>query len=100
VGAAIKRAVRLDPVPDHLDAAILAGGRESMYRALETVEGVRIIPGHTYLKGLIVLISTDFALGHIHLPSGPRQSPFLAWIPWVRLGQTPAKSKSRCRKMS
>jgi hypothetical protein len=99
VGAAVKRAVRLDAVPDHLDAAILAVGREGMYRALEAVESVRVSSGHTYLKGLIVLISTDFALGQIHLLSGSRQSPFLGWIPWVRLGQTPAKSKSRCRKM-
>src|SRR5215218_2649462 len=73
---------------------------EGMYRALEAVESVRVSSGHTYLKGLIVLISTDLALGHSHLLSGSRQSPFLEWIPWVRLGQTPAKSKGRCRKMS
>ena len=40
VGAAVKRAVRLDAVADHLDTAILAVWREGMYRALEAVEGV------------------------------------------------------------
>jgi hypothetical protein len=81
VSAAVKRAVRLDAVPDHLDAAILAVGRDGMYRALEAVESVRVSTGHTYLKGLIVLISTDLALGHSHLLSGSRQSPYLEWIP-------------------
>src|SRR5215213_6902344 len=100
VSAAVKRAVRLDAVPDHLDIAILAVGREGMNRALEAVESVRVPTGHTYLKGLIVLISTDLAYGHSHLLSGSRQSPCLEWIPWVRLGQTPAKSKGHCRKMS
>jgi hypothetical protein len=68
VGAAVKRAVRLDAVPDHLDAAILAVGREGMYRALEAVESVRVSTGHTYLKGLVILISTDLALSHLYSP--------------------------------
>ena len=65
VGAAVKRAVRLDAVPYHLDAATLAVGREGMYRALEAVEGVRVSTGDGHLKGFIVLISTDFAPGHL-----------------------------------
>jgi hypothetical protein len=78
VGAAVKRAVRLDAVPDHLDVAILAVGREGMYRALEAVESVRVFTGHTYLKGFIVLISTDFAPGHLDPPLPERgDSPFL-----------------------
>jgi hypothetical protein len=68
VGAAIERAVRLDAVPDHLDAAILAVGREGMYRAFEAVESVRVSTGHTYLKGLVILISTDLALSHLYSP--------------------------------
>ena len=67
VGAAIERAVRLDAVPDHLDAAILADRGERVDRTLETVEGVRVPAGHAYLKSFIVVISADFALGHIYL---------------------------------
>src|SRR5215204_4405274 len=100
VGAAVEGAVRLDAVPDHPDVAVLADRGERVDRTLEAVEGVGVSSGHTYLKGLIVLISTDLALGHSHLLSGSRQSPFLEWIPWVRLGQTPAKSKGRGRIMS
>ena len=40
VGAAVKRASRLDAVPDHLDVAVLVVGCEGMYRALEAVESV------------------------------------------------------------
>src|SRR5215216_3471218 len=68
VSAAVKRAVRLDAVPDHLDAAILAIGREGMYRALEAIESVRVSTGHTYLKGLVVVIAADFTLGHSSTP--------------------------------
>src|SRR5215213_244938 len=67
VGAAVKRAVSLDAVSDHLDVAVLADGCERVDRALEAVEGVRVSTGHAYLKSLIVLIPTDLALGHIHL---------------------------------
>src|SRR5215210_30775 len=67
VGTAVKRAVRLDAVSDHLDVAVLADRGERVDRTLEAVEGVRVLAGHAYLKGLVVLISTDFALGHIHL---------------------------------
>src|SRR5829696_13997 len=68
VGAAIEVAVCFYTVPDHLDVAVLAGRCEGVNRTLETVEGARLAPGRTYLEGLIVLISTDFALGHNSTP--------------------------------
>jgi hypothetical protein len=67
VGAAIEVAVRLNAVSDHLDVAVLAGGGKGVNRALETVEGARALAGHAYLKSFIVVISADFALGHIYL---------------------------------
>jgi hypothetical protein len=68
MGTAIEVAVRLNAVADHLHAAILTRGREGVNRALETVEGVRLVPGHTYLKSLVILISTDLALSHLYSP--------------------------------
>ena len=41
VGAAVERAADLDAVAYHLDAAVLADGRERVDRALEAVERVR-----------------------------------------------------------
>jgi hypothetical protein len=67
VGAAVEVAVCLYAVSDHLDAAILAGRREGVDCTLEAVEGARSLTGHAYLKSLVILISTNFALGHIHL---------------------------------
>jgi hypothetical protein len=67
VGAAIEVTVCLDAVPNHLDAAILTRGREGVNRALETVESERSLAGHAYLKSLVILISTNFALGHVRL---------------------------------
>ena len=58
VGAAVKRAVRLDAVADHLHAAILTRGREGVNCTLETVEGERSLAGHTYLEGLGVPYTT------------------------------------------
>jgi hypothetical protein len=55
-------------VPDHLDVAVLAGGGEGMDRALETVERVRVSIRGTYLKSLIVVVSTNFTLGHEFAP--------------------------------
>jgi hypothetical protein len=49
-----KSAVRLYDVADHLHPAVLSGGGESVYCTLETIEGVRIAPGHTDLEGLVV----------------------------------------------
>jgi hypothetical protein len=54
VGAAVEVTVRLDAVADHLHATVLAGGGKGVNGALEAVEGVRIVPGHTYLEGLVV----------------------------------------------
>jgi hypothetical protein len=54
VGAAEKSAVRLYAVADHFDAAVLAGGGESVNCALEAIERVRVTTGHTYLKRLVV----------------------------------------------
>jgi hypothetical protein len=99
VSAAEEAAVGLHTVAYDLHAAVLAGGSQGVDSTLEAVEGMRVATGRTYLKGLIVLISTDLALSHSHILSGSRQSPFLRWIPWVRLEQTPTKSKGRCRKM-
>jgi hypothetical protein len=42
MGAAVKRVVRLDAVPDHLDVAVLAGWGERVDRTLEAVEGVGV----------------------------------------------------------
>ena len=67
MGAAIEVAVGFYPMTDYLDPAVLAGGCEGVNRALETVEGARSLAGHAYLKGFIVVISADFALGHIYL---------------------------------
>jgi hypothetical protein len=44
-------------------------------RALEAVKGVRVAPRHTYLESLVVLISTDFALGHLEPPFPERGVP-------------------------
>ena len=68
VGAAVEAAVGLDAVPDHLDVAVLAGGGKGMDRALETVECMRASISRTYLKSLVVVVSTDFALGHGFAP--------------------------------
>jgi hypothetical protein len=52
VGAAVEAAIRLYSVADDLHPAVLAGGGEGMYSALEAVEGACLVPGHTYLEGL------------------------------------------------
>src|SRR5215208_401840 len=79
VGAAVKVTVSLNAVADHLDVAVFAVGREGVNGALEAVEGVRLVPGHAYLEGLIVLISTDFAPGHLDPPLPERgDSPISA----------------------
>src|SRR5215213_193053 len=68
VCTAEEAAVRLHAVADHLYATVLAGGSEGVDRALEAVEGVRVATSHSHLEALIVLISTDLALGHLHHP--------------------------------
>jgi hypothetical protein len=67
VGAAVEVAVCLDAVPNHLDVAVLAGWRERVDCTLEAVEGARPLAGHAYLKSLVILISTNLALGHVRL---------------------------------
>jgi len=52
VGGAVEVTVCLHAVPDHLDAAVLAGWREGVDCALEAVEGARSLAGHAYLKSL------------------------------------------------
>jgi hypothetical protein len=73
VGGAVEVSVCLDAVPDHLDAAVLAGWRDGMDGTLEAVEGARSFSGHAYLKSLVILIATDFALGNIRLLLLPKQ---------------------------
>jgi hypothetical protein len=58
VGAAVEVTVRLDAVADHLHAAILAGGSQSVDCTLEAVKGARLAPRHTYLEGLGVPYTT------------------------------------------
>src|SRR4051812_9525837 len=67
VGAAVEVVLCLDTVSYHLDAAVLAGWRERVDGTLEAVEGARTLAGHAYLKSLVILISTNFALGHNRL---------------------------------
>src|SRR5215210_3836008 len=45
VGAAIKRVVRFDAVPDHLNITVLADRGECVDRTLEAVEGMRVPTG-------------------------------------------------------
>jgi hypothetical protein len=68
VGAAEEATVRLHAVADDLDAAVLTRWGEGVDRALEAIERVRVAAGHTYVKSLVVLISTDFAPGHLDPP--------------------------------
>src|SRR5215217_2199089 len=67
VGAAVEVTVCLDAMADHLDAAVLASGSQSVDCTLEAVEGAHLTPRHTYLEGLIVVVSTDFALCHMYV---------------------------------
>jgi hypothetical protein len=67
VGAAVEVALCLNAVPNHPDAAVLAGWRKGVDCTLEAVEGACPLAWHAYLKSLVILISTNFALGHIRL---------------------------------
>jgi hypothetical protein len=60
-------ALCLNAVPDDPDAAVLAGWRERVDCTLEAVEGARPLAGHAHLKSLVILVSTNVALGHIRL---------------------------------
>ena len=59
MGTAIEAAVCLNAVANHLHATVLAGGGKGVNGALGAVEGVRITREHTYLEGLVILISTN-----------------------------------------
>jgi hypothetical protein len=65
VCTAIEVAVRLNAVADHLHAAVLAGGGQSVDSALEAVEGARLAPRHTYLEGFRVRHDTH-KRAHFH----------------------------------
>jgi hypothetical protein len=84
VSAAVKVTVRFDAVPDYLDVAVLAGGGKGVDSALEAVEGARLVPRHTYLKSLVVVVATDFTSGH-------SSTPFLR-LPFV--------DHARCRRIA
>jgi hypothetical protein len=84
VSAAVKVTVRFDAVPDHLHTAILASGSQSVDSALEAVEGARLVPRHTHLKSLVVVVATDFTSGH-------SSTPFLR-LPFV--------DHARCRRIA
>ena len=63
VGTAVERALSLDTMSDDSALAVRAGWRQCVNRALETVEDVGF-SGVNHLKGLVVVVSADFALGH------------------------------------
>jgi hypothetical protein len=63
VVAAVERAALLEPVADDPDAAVLAGRRERVDRALEAVERVRFAV-HRDLKCLVVLVTAGLAGRH------------------------------------
>ena len=63
VGTAVERAPGFDTMSDDSTLAVRAGRRQCMNRALETVEHVRF-SGVNHFKGLVVVVSADFALGH------------------------------------
>src|SRR6266702_8140487 len=64
VRAAVELAARLDAVADDVAAAVLAMWRERLDRTLEAVEHV-VRPRRDHLEGLVVLVSTHFAVpGH------------------------------------
>jgi hypothetical protein len=67
VGAAIEVTLGFYTMTDYLDATIFARRSEGVDRTLEAIKSMRVSIGHTYLKSLVVLISTDFALSHIQL---------------------------------
>src|SRR5262249_53694903 len=67
--AAKEGAVLFESVADDADAAVLAGRRQRMDRALEAVEGVGGTV-HAHLKRLVVVVSTGFTSGHGNLAPG------------------------------
>src|SRR4051794_16309676 len=62
-GTAEERAVGLDAVPDHLDAAVLADRRHRVDRALEAVEHMHR-SGGVHLEAEPVVVAADLPAGH------------------------------------
>src|SRR4051812_5426281 len=70
VRAAVHRAAGLDAVADDLAAAVGAGRRERVDRALEGVEGAARAAGDRDLHRLVVVVAADVAGSH-----GPAATP-------------------------
>ena len=51
-------AVRLHAVADDFYSAVLAGGGEHVYGALEAVERPRLLAWHGNLKGFVVVVAS------------------------------------------
>jgi len=68
VGAAVQGTVRLYTVADDPDAAVLAGWGERVDRALEAVEHVRLVARYLHSKSLIILVTANLTLRHLHHP--------------------------------
>ena len=66
IRAAIKRALRLDPMPDDLAAAVVAHGREFVNRALEAVEGV-MRARRNHFKRQIIVVAANLTFSHRHI---------------------------------
>src|SRR5690606_28498801 len=64
VRTAEEPAAALGTVADDPAAAVLAGRRDRMDRALERVVGAAAAVGQGDLEGLVVLVATDIASGH------------------------------------
>jgi hypothetical protein len=63
--AAVKSAACFQTVPDDPNAAMLAGWRQRVDRALETVKRMGLAP-HNNVEGLVVIVATGFAGWHEH----------------------------------
>src|SRR5262245_8955469 len=83
--AAEEGAVLLESVADDADAAVLAGRRQRMDRALEAVEGVGGTV-HADLKRLVVVVSTGFTSGHGNLATGCGFGGLRLYTPRRRVG--------------
>jgi hypothetical protein len=61
--AAEERALLLEPVPDDMNAAVVAVRREHIDSALEAVEGIGVA-FHNHLERFVVVVAAGFAFGH------------------------------------
>lgn len=66
MGTAVEGAIGLHPVPDDLATAMAALWGQSMDGALKTVEYVGLSI-HPDFECLVILVSADFAFGHLFL---------------------------------